>query len=214
MSNKTVAIFGATGMVGKYLVKQSLLKGFSVRAFARNVLAADYTEHENLKLMPGSAFDENQVFKAVSGCDFVLSALGGLMDGVDKTRSFGMKTIVGQMVKAGTKRIVAVGGVGILNIADGNDMIMETKQFPKEFLPVSNEHLAALGYLRNSGLEWTMVCPPMIADADVTGDYRVDADKLPSSPKGTVNAGDLSLFMLSEAEANRFVDKRVGIVSK
>lgn len=210
----TVTVFGATGLVGKYLVKQALLKGFNVRAFARNILAADYPDNEKLKLMPGSAFDEGQVLKAVSNSDVVLSALGGLMDGVDKTRSLGMKTIVSQMQKAGVKRIIAVGGVGILDSGAGNEKIMDTKQFPREFLPVSNEHLKALEYLQNSGLTWTMVCPPMIADADVTGEYLVQADTVPVSKKGNINAGDLSLFMLSEAVNARFPEKRVGIIGK
>ena len=35
----TITIFGATGMVGKQLVQQALFKGYTVKAFGRNVFA-------------------------------------------------------------------------------------------------------------------------------------------------------------------------------
>ena len=93
----TLTIFGATGMVGKQLVKLALFKGYQVKAFGRNIFTAGFAEDENLQLIAGTLFDEEQVYDAVMGSDAVLSALGGGTDGTDKTRSLGMKNIVQQM---------------------------------------------------------------------------------------------------------------------
>lgn len=205
-----VIVFGATGMVGKQLVKQSLFKGYNVKAFGRNVFTADMPKDDKLQLIPGALFDEGQVLKSLKDCDAVLSALGGAADGADKTRSLGMKNIVQQMQIAGVKRIVAVGGIGVLN-ADENKLMMEQESFPPEFIPVSEEHKKALGHLKSSTLDWTFVCPPMIVDGDPTGIFTTLADYLPRPNKFRINSGDLSLFMLNELEKNEFVNKKVGI---
>ena len=205
-----VTIFGATGMVGKHLVKQSLNKGYIVKAFGRNVFTAGFDENENLHLITGALFDEQQVWDAVSGSNAVLSALGGAFDGTDKSRSLGIKNIVAQMEKANLKRIIAVGGMGTLD-NEGDGVIMDTPNYPKQFLAVGKEHYKAYEYLKTSSLEWTMVCPPDILNADATGLYHTAANHLPVPNNYKINAGDLAMFMLNEITKNEYLHLRVGI---
>ena len=197
-------------MVGKYLVKQSLLRGHIVKAFGRNVFTAGFAENENLKLLPGALFDATEVYDAIKGSDAVFSAIGGGMDGNDKSRSLGMKNIVAQMEKSTTKRIVAIGGMGILN-DDDEKLIMDLPDFDKQYMAVSKEHLLAYEYLKNSSLEWTMLCPPDILPADVTGIYHTASNHLPAPNQYKINAGDLALFMLNAVEKNEYPYQRVGI---
>ena len=96
-----ITIFGATGMVGKKLVSLGLNMGHTIRAFGRNIFTSQFIDHENLRLIQGALFDEENVFNAINGCDAVLSALGGAIDGIDKSRSLGIQKIAVQMVKAG-----------------------------------------------------------------------------------------------------------------
>ncbi len=95
----TVTIFGATGMVGKYLVTQALAAGFKVIAFGRNIEKLIDTDLSNQSLVAikGYVFDEDEVFNALKDSDAVLSALGGGYDGIDKTRTLGIKNIIKQM---------------------------------------------------------------------------------------------------------------------
>ncbi len=205
-----VTVFGATGMVGKQLVKQALFKNYTVKAFGRNVFTADLPENEHLQLFQGALFDEKEVFNAVKNCNVVLSSLGGDIKGTDVTRSLGMKNIVAQMQKAGVKRIIAIGGMGVLN-ADENHLIMDTEDFPKEYLPVSLEHCKAFEYLKKSTLDWTFVCPPDIINAEPTGSFITAANYPPNPNNYRINAGDLALFMVNEMERNEYVKQRVGI---
>ncbi len=205
-----VIVFGATGQVGLQLVKQSLWKGWKVRAFGRNVF--DITiDNENLELIRGALFDEKEVLNALENCDAVLSALGGGFDGTDKTRSLGMKNIVKQMEKSGCKRIIAIGGMGVLNSPEENKLLMDMLGFPQEYLPVSNEHKAAYGVLNNSATDWTFVCPPDIINGEATGVYHTAANHPPEANQYRINSGDLALFMLNELEKNEYVNMRVGI---
>lgn len=206
----TITIFGATGTVGKQLVQQALLKGYKVKAYGRNVYTELPMEEENLTLIKGGLFDEKDVAKAIEDSDAVLSAIGGDMDGDDKTRSLGMKNIVTQMQKVGVGRIIAVGGIGLLQ-ADENTLIMDTEDFPTEFIPVSLEHKKAFDYLQASTLKWTFVCPPMIKDAAPVGKFLTAINMLPTPNKFNIGSGDLALYMLHALETTEHINQRIGI---
>ena len=205
-----ITIFGATGKVGKRLVSLGLMQGHFIKAFGRNVFNMGYPENKDLNLISGAVFDEESVFNAIKGSDAVLSALGGGIDGRDKTRSLGMSKIVAQMEKAGVKRIIAVGNMGILDTTN-NEMIMESSDYPKEFLAVGKEHFEAFEILKNSSLDWTIVAPPDLIEAEATGTYHTAANTLPEHNNYKINTGDLALFMLTELQRNEFIRKRVGI---
>jgi uncharacterized protein len=207
-----ITIFGSTGHVGKRLVKQALHDGHTVKAFGRNVYTAGFPENEKLELITGALFDEKQVHDAVSGSDAVLSVLGGAFDGNDHSRSLGMKNIVAQMEKAGVKRIIALGGMGVLDVSEEDtSKLMDAESYPREYLPVGYEHLKAYEYLQASSLEWTFVCSPDIVEADETGIIHTSANVLPVPDNGKINSGDLALFILDELKRNEYVKLRVGI---
>ncbi len=208
----TLTIFGATGMVGKHIVRHALALGNHVKAFGRNVenLIDEDLRNENFEAIKGYVFDEDDVFDAVKGSDAVLSALGGSFDGTDKTRSLGIKNITAQMEKAGVRRIVALGGMGILN-ADDNTLIMDQPSYPKAYLPVGKEHLQAYLYLKESNCDWTIVGSPDLVEAEATGEFITAPDRPPTPNKGKINAGDLALFMVSEITKNQYINRRVGI---
>jgi uncharacterized protein len=203
-------IFGATGMVGKQLVQQALFKKNHVKAFGRNVYTTDYLETENLQLLQGALFDEGEVLNAVKGCDAVVSAIGGSVDGTDKTRTLGMKNIIKQMQKAGVKRIIAIGGLGVLN-ADENSLLVDKEDYPAEYKAVGLEHKKAYEILNESSLDWTFVCSPNIINAGPTGSYTTKADYPPEPNNYKINAGDLAMMMLNELEKNEYIKQRVGI---
>lgn len=206
-----ITVFGATGQVGIEIVKQALWRKHQVTAFGRNVFDLKM-EDDNLHLFKGALFDEAEVLQAVTGADVVLSAIGGSFDGSDKARSLGIKNIIAQMNKAGVKRIIALGGLGILN-ADEHTLLIDTPSYPAEFIPVGNEHRKAYEYLKASDLDWTFICSPNILNNRPTGNYILSRDYPPQPNKFQINAGDLAQFMLNEAEKNEFVNARVGISS-
>ena len=205
-----LTIFGATGMVGIHVVKQALHMGHTVKAFGRNVFTSGLPEHENLVQVQGALFDKNEVQNAIKGSDAVISVLGGAFDGADKTRSLGMKNIVEQMQKNGVKRIVALGGMGIL-LDQENKLLLDGQDYPKQFIPVGMEHLKAYEYLKNSSLDWTFVCPPDILNAEVTGIMFTSAEHLPVPNNYKIATGDLAMFMLNELTKNKYLQTRVGI---
>jgi uncharacterized protein len=208
----TITVFGATGQVGIRIVRLALAKDHKVKAFGRSIeeMIDEDLRNDNFVAVKGYVFDESQVYEAVKGADVVLSALGGSFDGNDKTRSLGLKNIVTQMEKAGVKRLIAVGGMGILN-ANEDTFIIDTPGYPEIYLPVGREHLKAYFVLQASSLDWTFVCPPDIKNEEATGLYYTNASYPPEKNNYRITAGDLALFMLNQAVENKYVKQRVGI---
>jgi uncharacterized protein YbjT (DUF2867 family) len=68
-----IVIFGATGILGIQLVKQALYNGHQVRAFGRNVFTADLPKNDQLELVQGALFDQEQVYEAITGADAVIT---------------------------------------------------------------------------------------------------------------------------------------------
>jgi putative NADH-flavin reductase len=207
-----LTVFGATGQVGKRIVRYALAKGHTVRAFGRNItkLIDEDLRNDHLEAIKGAVFDAGQVLNAISGAEAVLSALGGSFDGTDKARSLGMKNIIAQMQQAGVKRIVALGNFGILSTPEGG-FLMDEPDYPKEYLPVGNEHKQAYLYLKDSNLDYTFVCSPDIKDEDATGEYITNETYPPASDKFFITTGDLAHFMVNEAEQQKHIRERVGI---
>lgn len=207
-----ITVFGATGQVGKRVVQQALNKDYAVTAFGRNVesLIDQDQVNKNLTAQKGYLFDEKDVAKAIDQADIVISVLGGSSDGSDKTRSLGIKQIITQMQKKGKKRIIALGGMGVLNASD-NTLLLHAEDYPAEYLAVGMEHLKAFESLLASNLDWTFFCPADIHDQDETGMYITSVNYAPDPNHYRINAGDLAMEMLKSAANQEHIQERVGI---
>ena len=208
-----ITIFGATGMTGKRAIDQALANGHEVRAFGRNVFETLSTERERLELFKGGVLSHGDVEDAVKGADAVISCLGGGIDGVDRTRSLGMKTIVEAMKKKGPKRIMAIGSIGILQATEAGKLRYQMPGYPSTYKAVAIEHMEAWQHLAKSPLDWTLLCPPEIKDEPATGEYNLKLD-YPADGPMWVNAGDLAHFFMHELSANEWVKCRVGIAAR
>lgn len=209
-----ITVFGATGQVGRFIVSQAIALGYEVRAFGRNVtdLIDRDLDSSALTAIQGYVFDASNVRDAIMGADAVLSALGGSFDGSDKTRSLGMKNIVEQMEQTGVKRIVALGGMGILNADEPEEgLLIEQPGYPEEYLPVGQEHLKAYQSLAASTLDWTFVCSPDILNKAGTGQYITAANYAPKPNHYQIAAGDLAHCMIACIEKQQYLKQRVGI---
>jgi len=205
-----ITVFGATGIVGREIVTQALNKGYQVRAFGRTVFTAPFPKNDQLKLIQGALFDDSDVFNAIKGSDIVLSAIGGAVDGTDLSRSKGMETIIRQMDKAGNKRIIAVGGMGVLDNNEGQ-LLLHSAGYPSQYLAVGEEHLKAYKALKASNLVWTFIGCADIIPGGSTGLFNTSAETLPQPNKYKIKVGDLALFMLNEIDKNNYLCARVGI---
>jgi uncharacterized protein YbjT (DUF2867 family) len=70
-----VAVFGASGNIGRHVVDQLLAAGHHVNAYVRNPAKLGVTQ-PNLRIVHGELTDAAAIARAVDGADTVINALG------------------------------------------------------------------------------------------------------------------------------------------
>ncbi len=86
-----VALIGATGKLGRYVLRDALARGMEVRALVRSRAKLDPSER--LTIIEGSVLDSGAVNRLVQGADVVVSCLGS-------------RPKEGMVVEAGTRVIM------------------------------------------------------------------------------------------------------------
>ena len=113
--------------------------------------------------------------------------------------------------KAGTRRLLVVGGAGSLEVAPGK-LLMDTPEFPAAWKSLAKSAADALAvYRREKVLEWTYLSPAgFIEPGDRTGKYRTGDDTLVTDGQGKsfISMEDYAVAVVDELEKPRHVRKR------
>lgn len=202
-----IALFGATGRVGRSVLEYALADGHTVRALVRD--PNKIAPREGLEIIQGDVLDAESVARTVAGTDAVLSGLGGAgVQEPGEAQSQGMRNIVAAMQRHGVRRVLGVAGGGILDSPNGG-LRHDQPTFPAIFKGVSARHKEAWIAMRDSGLDWTMIATGDIVPGERTGVYRTLEDFLPE--KGNrISVEDVADFLVTELTARKHLQKRVG----
>ena len=113
-----ILVTGATGFLGKYLVKQLISDGYEVRALGRNEEIGKSLFEQGAEFCKGDFTDENQCDKYFQGVDYVIHA-GALSTVWGKWESFyninveGTRNVCELCQKHGVKRLIYVSSPSI-----------------------------------------------------------------------------------------------------
>ena len=77
--NKCIAVFGATGRVGREFVKMALDSGYSLRVLVRKRSSFELNNDNRVEVIEGDATNAEDVAAVVAGSDVVVSVLGTLV---------------------------------------------------------------------------------------------------------------------------------------
>lgn len=186
-----IAVYGATGMVGGQIVKESLRRGHEVTAISRTGAA-----------LPGATacsaeLADTRVFASIaSDHDAVVLATVPSRTGGDHGEWLAaMKAAFGS---AGATRLLVVGGAGALQI---NGMrLCDSPDFPEPYRPEARTMAAAYDEIRSApeSLDWTMLAPAPVMQPGIRSGKYVTAD---DSPAGrSITTQDFAVAMLDELE--------------
>jgi putative NADH-flavin reductase len=204
-----ITVIGANGRSGKLIVQYALEKGWQVTAYLRDKNKLSIM-HSNLNFIEGDATNAEQIAKAIAGSNAVVSALGVAdVAGDVSLMSEGMKRIIPAMQQHGVKRVIAIGGMGVLQ-ANHSKLIKDLPDFPAMYKNVSEGHYKVYELLQPTNLNWTFLCCPYIPDGERTEKYETKKDYMPLG-KQQINTGDIADFIVNELEQNNFTSTRVGI---
>ncbi|WP_437635042.1 NAD(P)-dependent oxidoreductase [Sorangium sp. So ce854] len=205
-------ILGATGGTGAALVRQALEAGHEVSAFARDPAAIPVPHHERLRALRGDIMDAEQVSRAVSGHDAVLSALGSRGLGPTRVYSEGIANVLRAMKEHGVRRLIAVTAAGIDDQQTGIWFRLLIKPLLRN---VYSDMLRMEESVRRSDVVWTLVRPPRLTDGRLSKAYRASAEHLPlggyffGGPN--LSREDLAHFMLAQLDSDEHARKAIAV---
>ncbi|WKA51022.1 SDR family oxidoreductase [Planococcus liqunii] len=203
-----IIVFGATGGVGKSVVKQAVDNGFEVTAFVRTPSKLEVT-HENLNVVQGDAFNPAEVSAAIAGHDAVVSCLGS-SQGMKKSSELEemVKNIVAGMEDHGVKRIVYTASAGIYQELPG----VSGKLMMGMLKNALTDHRVAVDWIEAHGLTYTIVRPMGLTNGAFTGNYREAATGVPEKSKSIARA-DVAHFILKALNDARYENSSIGIAT-
>jgi putative NADH-flavin reductase len=210
-----IAIFGANGATGRLLTQRSLSSGHTVTVLLRT--PDSFPFRDRVQIVQGSAFDPDAVARTINGADIVFSALGAKSSlRNENVLPRAVPVIIKAMQQsASTKRIITLGSAGALP-----DSLSKQPAWRRWIIqnivyhyflkwPVHEQTVQYLALLA-SGLDWTMVMPPMLTNGPARGQYRIDGDALP--PNGSrISRVDVADFMFQQIESQQWMRKGVYI---
>ncbi|MFC7686358.1 NAD(P)-dependent oxidoreductase [Ureibacillus sp. GCM10028918] len=202
-----ILILGGTGRVGSHIVTYALRDSQQITALVRSPEKIQY-HHENLTIISGNVLNKEDIVRAMQGIDVVISALG--TDGAN-TLTESMPLIIEAMENEGIQRIITIGTAGILQSRITPDLLRyQSSESKRKLTRAAEEHHKAYEMLKQSNLEWTIVCPTYLPDGERLANYRTEGNFLPEG--GTqISVPDTAEFAYSQIKSGDYLKMRVGI---
>lgn len=199
LDDMKLAIFGATGSIGKVVLAEALQRGHEVTVLART--PGKLEAHPSLRVVQGDALDAEAVERAIIGQESVLQCLGigGMGDGGHTTFvSSATALMIPAMEKHGVKRFVCMSNTGVGDSASHIPWLVRRiikPLFYRELGAIEQDKERMEAIVRASSLDWTAVRFPGINHKPAKGPAHVSYDG-----KG------LKFFITAHAGANFLLD--------
>jgi putative NADH-flavin reductase len=206
---KRIVIFGATGGTGKELVKQALQKHYKVTAFVRNSKKTIVSD-QNVERIQGDIFNYTDVHNAIDKQDTVLCALGASPSDKSKLRTNGTANIIKAMTAKGARRLLCISALGV---GDSNNIL--PWYYKKIIIPfllknVYEDHEAQEIEISKSSLDWTIIRPSALTNAQKTENYE-HGFLAPGKLKFKISRSDVAHFILNQIESDQYLLKKVSV---
>jgi putative NADH-flavin reductase len=200
-----IAIFGATGKVGRHLLDQALERGDEATVLVRDPSRLTTQQHERLKVVEGDVLDPRDVERAVAGTDAVLSALGHTKTSSKEVLTEGTKNIGAAMKKHGVRRLVSLTGAGVRDLKDKPKLVDRAigrllKLLQRDLL---EDSIGQARVIKESDLEWVIVRAPVLNEGEKKGEYRVGYVGKESGTR--LSRADLADFMLKQTTDDTYL---------
>lgn len=202
-----VIVFGATGGIGKHVLKYALELNYQVVAYVRNPQKIEIT-NDNLTIIKGELNEYEKIKEAMIGCNVVISTIGVPMKfKYDEMNSLNAHiNIIKAMKENNINRIIdwATPSIkfqndttSIITIVPG---IMASILFKK-----SKEELVKISeIITTSDLEWTIIRFIAPKNSPFTGKVKVGFGDTKMS--FNISRSDIAKFMVDQIESTKYIN--------
>ena len=209
-----IGIIGATGKAGNLIAKEASERGHEVTAIVRS---AKKLTGDGMAVLEKDVFD----LKAddLQGFDIIVNAFGAPA-GQEHLHVDAGRVLIEAMQSAPDTRLIVVGGAGSLFVDDAQTVrLIETPEFPKEYVPTASNQGKNLEDLQNAkGIKWTFISPAAYFNPEGkrTGSYQKGKDNLIVNAKGEsyISYADFAIAVVYEIEKPQHINERFTLVSE
>ncbi|MFG2486681.1 MULTISPECIES: NAD(P)-dependent oxidoreductase [Streptomyces] len=214
-----ITVFGASGGVGREVVRQALDAGHEVTAVVRDPARLPVPAHERLRVVTvADVTDPEAVLSVIDGQDAVVSALGATSNKQARTTPVAgpaLSAITSAMDRAGVRRLSVVSAAPVGPLPEGEGFLTRAVVYPllRRLLRDVYADLAVMeAVVAAGGTEWTVVRPPRLQDKPHTGRYRrtIGANVPGGSVIPRADVADALLAALTDPACTR---RAVGVAS-
>lgn len=201
-----IAVFGATGTVGRHVMEQAAEQGHEVTAFLRDPMKLT---RRGVRTVQGDVLDSAPVRTAVDGQDAVIVTLGaGRRGGV---RGPGTRIIIEAMKDAGVQRLIVQSTLGVGDSRPNLTPVWRYLMFGLLLRPAYADHVEQEQHVRASGLQWTIVRPAAFTDGPRTGVYRHGFGPSTAGLTSKISRADVAEFVLDQLTSSTYVHQAAGL---
>ncbi len=211
----TIALLGATGMVGSYVLSEALSLGYDIRALARTPEKLD-TLKDRITIIQGDARDAAAIDALIEGSGIVISALGPVKaDGkgamMISTTATGL--IIDAMGTHNIQRYIVVSGAAVEMPGDDRNLTgwLVEQSATIALHDTLKDKQAEYRLLADSPVLWTLVRCPLI-DPEPFAHKALVSVKTP--PSFRLRAGELARFIIEQIESDEYIGKGPLVGSK
>ncbi|GGU92399.1 NADH-flavin reductase [Streptomyces litmocidini] len=206
-----LTVFGATGGIGREIVRQALASGHEVTAVVRDPARLAATG-SRLTVRRADLSDPEALRGAVAGRDAVLSGLGARTRADAGVTARLTRSVLAAMEAERTRRLLVVSAAPLGPVPDGQALV------DKAMLAIVNNVLKDVyadlrvmeSELAASSADWTSVRPPRLTDEPGTGRYRKVVGGTPPRGRSLARA-DVAHAMLAMIDDPATVKQAVGV---
>lgn len=202
--NNRIAVIGATGKAGRYLVKQLVNQGYSVRTLIRNpnILPESILQSETII---GDVRDFDSVQTLIKDCNVLISTLGQ-SKGEDPVFSQAAKNIVKAMNASQIKRYIVLTGLTLDTQFDKKSFQTRTRSLAMKLLfrKIIRDKQKEYEILQDSNLDWTIVRVPFI---ELTDERKAVEISLTDCKGSSISSTDLADFLIGQIKSENYVRK-------
>ncbi|MEH6946055.1 NAD(P)-dependent oxidoreductase [Bacillus sp. JJ634] len=208
-----IAVIGASGKAGRFILKEGVERGHQVTAVVRD--ASKLTE-KNGAVIEKSIFDLTS--EDLKPFDVVVNAFGAPLGEEQAHVDAGHALI--EALKGTNTRAIIVGGAGSLFVDENKTVrVIDTPDFPDMFKPTASGQARNLKELQEtSGIMWTFISPSAMFDPEGkrTGSYQTGKDHLLVNSQGDsyISYADYAIAVLDEIEKPQHMNERFTVVGE
>ena len=189
-----IAVYGASGNVGREIVAEAVDRGHTVTAISRSGADAGLA----VTVRAGDLSDPADVAAVAADHDVLINAAGGSRTSPDEMAKWPQYTREFALA-AGSTRQIYVGGAGSL-LKEPGVRLVDTPEFGETYRAEALAGAAALDELRSlpADINWTYLSPaPLLLPGERTGTYNTGSD-YPAGER--ISTADYAIAILDEVE--------------